>query len=101
MDHIAIDLGGRASQVCIRSPNNEITTEKRWPTAGLSGLFKTIPPSRIIVETCAEAFKVARDAQAAGHDVRVVPATLVRALGVGQRGIKTESGLGVGGPARS
>lgn len=90
MDHIAIDLGGRESQICIRHPNNEVSLERRVPTATLKVFLQTLEPSRIILETCAEAFTVAGDAKAAGHDVRVVPATLVRALGVGQRGIKTD-----------
>ena len=90
MDHVAIDLGGRESQICIRQDNNEVRLEKRLATIKLKGFFKTLPPSRVIVETCAEAFAVAGDAKEAGHDVRVVPATLVRALGVGQRGIKTD-----------
>jgi transposase len=46
--------------------------------------------SGVIVETSAEAFRVADAAKAAGHDVRVVPATLVKTLGVGARGIKTD-----------
>ena len=90
MDHVAIDLGGRESQICIRRPNNDVHLERRIPTAKLKAFFKTLEPSRVILETCAEAFAVARDAKAVGHDVRVVPATLVRALGVGQRGIKTD-----------
>jgi transposase len=44
----------------------------------------------VVVETCAEAFWVADCAQAAGHEVRVVPATIVRALGVGARRVKTD-----------
>ena len=90
MDHVAIDLGGRESQICVRRPNNDVQFERRIPTAKLKAFFKTLEPSRVILETCAEAFAVARDAKAAGHDVRVVPAALVRALGVGQRGIKTD-----------
>jgi len=42
------------------------------------------------VETCAEAFRVADAALALGHEVRVVPATLVRTLGVGARRTKTD-----------
>jgi transposase len=42
------------------------------------------------VETCAEAFKVADQALAHEHEVKVVPALLVRSLGVGARGIKTD-----------
>lgn len=90
MDHVAIDLGGRESQICIRGPDNQVLLEKRLPTDKLDAFFRERQPCRVILETCAEAFAVAVQAKAAGHDVRVVPATLVRALGVGQRGIKTD-----------
>lgn len=90
MNHVAIDLGGRESQVCIRSPEGEIVEEKRVATQKLESLMKTWPPSRLILETSAEAFRVADDALSAGHQVRVVPATLARTLGVGARGIKTD-----------
>jgi transposase len=42
------------------------------------------------METCAEAFRVADAALLLGHQVRIVPATLVRSLGVGARRIKTD-----------
>jgi transposase len=44
----------------------------------------------VILETCAEAFSVADAVLALGHEVRVVPATLVRTLGVGARSMKTD-----------
>lgn len=44
----------------------------------------------MVVETCSEAFVVADAALAAGHEIRVVPATLVRSLGVGFRRLKTD-----------
>lgn len=47
-------------------------------------------PCRVIVETSAEAFRIADAAKTAGHEVRVVPATLVRTLGVGARGVKND-----------
>lgn len=90
MDHIAIDLGGRESQVCVRDGAGAITSERRVPTAKLPELLKELPRGRVILETCTEGFAVAVEAKAAGHDVRVVPATLVRALGVGERGIKND-----------
>jgi transposase len=43
-----------------------------------------------VVETCSEAFRIADAAIAAGHEIRVVPATLVRTLGVGARRTKTD-----------
>jgi len=52
--------------------------------------FRSWPPMRVIVETSAEAFAIAEAARAAGHEVRVVPATLVRTLGVGERRTKTD-----------
>jgi len=90
VEHVAIDLGGRESQICIRTQENVIRLEKRVPTRKLKEFFGSIEPSRIVLETCAEAFAVAGLAKDAGHDVRVVPATIVRSLGVAQRGIKTD-----------
>jgi hypothetical protein len=46
--------------------------------------------ARVVVETCTEAFRMAAKAQEHGHDVRVVAATLVRALSGGQRGLKND-----------
>ena len=90
MQHVAIDLGGRESQVCIRAADGTIVEEKRHATRLLAKLMEKWPPSRVILETSAEAFRVADAAKAAGHEVRVVPATLVKSLGVGARGIKTD-----------
>jgi len=88
MEHIAIDLGGKESQICVRDETGAIREERRCPTADLDGFLMQQPPSRVILETCAEAFRVADVARAAGHDPRVVAATLVRALGVGARRTK-------------
>jgi len=48
------------------------------------------PRSRVVVETCSEAFGIADAALQAGHEVRIVPSTLVRSLGVGARWLKTD-----------
>lgn len=90
MQHVAIDLGGRESQICIRAPDGTIVEEKRHATRLLAKLMEKWPPSRVILETSAEAFRVADAAKAAGHEVRVVAASLVKSLGVGARGIKTD-----------
>jgi transposase len=90
MNHVAIDLGGRESQICIRGADGTILEEKRHATRSLDTLMTRWPPSRVILETSAEAFRVADAAKAAGHEVRVVAATLVKTLGVGARGIKTD-----------
>jgi transposase len=88
--HVAIDLGGRESQICIRDGSGAIVEERRYQTRLLPRLMKSWEPSRVIVETSAEAFAIADAALASGHEVRVVPATLVKTLGVGDRGVKTD-----------
>ncbi len=90
MDHIAIDLGGRESQICIRSKNGTIVEEKRVMTRSLGRELKKRAKSRVLVESCTEAFGVADHALEQGHEVRVVPGRLVKSLGVGDRGIKTD-----------
>lgn len=90
MDHIAIDLGGRESQICVMSAEGEVLLEERRPTRGLGAFLAKRPAGRVVVESCAEAFGVADAARKAKHEVVVVPATLVRSLGVGSRGLKTD-----------
>ena len=90
MNHVAIDLGGKESQICIRQPDGVIVEERKVPTRKLTELVSTWPASRVVMETSAEAFRIADAAIAAGHEVRVVPATLVRLLGVGDRGVKND-----------
>jgi transposase len=90
MDHVAIDLGGRESQVCVRDASGQILEERRVETSELKTYLAKRPAGRVILETCSEAFCVADAALAAGHEARVVPATLVRSLGVGARRTKTD-----------
>lgn len=90
MQHVAIDLGSMESQICVRSAAGEILQERKLPSPRLKQFFEQQPKSRVIVESCAEAFAVADLALEQQHEVRVVPATLVRSLGVGARGIKTD-----------
>lgn len=90
MDHVAIDLGGRESQICVRRPDGTVVEQRRLRTQELPRYLQDRPSSRVIVETCSEAFWVADAAQAAGHEVRVVPASLAPTLGVGARRLKTD-----------
>ena len=90
MDHIGIDLGGRDSQVCVRNSAGAIIEEARRSTTELGRWLANRAPARVVLETCTEAFRLADVAQRHGHEVRVVAATLVRALGVGQRGLKND-----------
>ncbi len=90
MDHCAIDVGGRKSQVCIRDSSGTIRFEGALATLALGDHLRQLPHCRVILETAAESFRIADQARAAGHEVRVVPATLVRTLGVGARSTKTD-----------
>ena len=90
MQHVAIDLGGRESQLCARAIDGSIVKEARVSTKSLPKLLQAMEPSRVILETSAEAFRIADAALAHGHEVRVVPATLVKQLGVGARGVKND-----------
>jgi transposase len=90
MQHVAIDLGGRESQLCARATDGSILKETRVATKSLPKLLAAMEPSRVILETSVEAFRIADAALAHGHQVRVVPATLVKQLGVGARGVKND-----------
>jgi transposase len=90
MDHIGIDLGSRESQVCVRHSDGTIVEERRCATSSLRAYLSRRPTSRVVLETGSEAFAVADVALTAGHEVRVVPCSLVRSLGVGARRMKTD-----------
>jgi transposase len=90
MQHLAIDLGGRESQVCIRDERGRVLSEHRLETQSLSRWLEKQPHSRVVMETCSESFTVASWARACGHEVKIVPAAAVRALGVGARGLKND-----------
>lgn len=90
MEHVAIDLGGRESQVCVRAADGTVVEERRLATGGLAAYLGKRPRSRVVLETCAEGFAVADAALELGHEVRVVPGTLVRSLGVGAHGVKND-----------
>lgn len=90
MEHTAIDLGARKSQICRRAADGTILEERPIPTKEVAKYFGTLSPGRVILETSAEAFTIADQALEAGHEVRVVPSILSRSLGVGQRGLKTD-----------
>lgn len=90
MQHVAIDLGGKESQVCVRAADGQILHESKIATLRLPQFLRRQAPSRVILESCAEAFRIADAATECQHEVRVVPATLVRSLGVGARRIKTD-----------
>src|SRR5687767_6121977 len=53
MKHVAIDLGARESQICIRDADGTILQEGKEPTKKLLALMATWEPRRVILETSA------------------------------------------------
>ena len=90
MEHIAIDLGERESQVCVRRGDGTLLEERRCAPSAFKTYLARRPRSRVIVETCAEGFTIADAVRDCGREVRVVPGTFVRSLRVGARGVKTD-----------
>ena len=41
MNHVAIDLGGKESQICIRQPDGTIIEERKVPTRKLTEVVAT------------------------------------------------------------
>lgn len=46
MNHAAIDLGGKESQICIRRPDGTIVEERKVPTRKLTELVGTTSGTR-------------------------------------------------------
>ena len=59
MEHIGIDLGNGESQVCVRNGVGEIVEERRCRTDQLGRYSGKRAPGRVVLETCAEAFRIA------------------------------------------
>jgi transposase len=90
MEHLGIDLGASRSAVCRVSDTGSIIKEREVRTAELGEVLARLGSSRVAIESCAESRAVAKIAQELGHEVRIVPATFVRSLGIGARRIKTD-----------
>lgn len=90
MEHIGIDLGAMHSHIVVMTVPAEIALRTRIDTRTLPAWLRCRAPSRVVMEACTQSPAIARASLAAGHDTIVVPGSLVRALGVGARGIKTD-----------
>ena len=90
MEHIGIDLGASHSHIAILSAAGERITQTKVPTSTLPAWLAGRGKSSIVLEACTQSPAVARAGLAAGHEVTVVPGQLVRAIGIGRRGIKTD-----------
>ena len=89
MEHIGIDLGSKESQICVRSAPerscwNAVAGRRAW------GVLERALAGARDRRDLHRSVSCCRRCPAAGHEVRVVAATLVRSLGVGQRGLKND-----------
>lgn len=89
MEHVGIDLGSRRSHVVTIDSNGKLHRETVL-TPELGSWLGQRGASRVVMEACTQSPAVARMSRAAGHETTIVPGAVVRALGVGARGIKTD-----------
>ena len=89
MQSIGLDLGSKESQICV-SVRGTVLSERAIATRMLKDWLAGQPPSRVIMESCAESRTVASWARAAGHETYVIPATIARQVGIGARGLKND-----------
>lgn len=90
MDHVGIDLGATKSHVVRMNAGGDVVERWALRTSELDGWLRRLPPCRVVMEACTQSWTVARLARSHGHVAIIVSGTLVRALGVGARGIKTD-----------
>jgi len=90
MEHIGIDLGAKHSHVVVMTEAQQIALRTKVETKKLPSWLERRVPSRVVMEACTQSPAIARASLAAGHQTVVVPGSLVRTLGVGARGIKTD-----------
>ena len=92
MDHIAIDLGGRESQICVRGSDGTILEEKRLPTGRLGAYLSKRSPSRVILETCAKMAALNYVPHLSSHSLRRGMATSAHRAGADFLDIKRQGG---------
>lgn len=90
MDHVGIDLGAMKSHVVRLDSKGEVVERWSLKTTELESWMRRLERSRVVMEACTQSAAIARQASKVGHEAIIVSGTLVRALGVGARGIKTD-----------
>lgn len=84
---IGVDLGDKRSQVCVLDSQGEILEESSIATSreGFEHRFKSMPRSRVVLETGTHANWVHDLVAKLGHDVIVANARKVRAISANER----------------
>jgi len=90
VEHIGIDLGAAHSHLVIMNERGTELERRRIQTNKLPRWLAAREPSRVVMEACTQSPVMAAASMEAGHETFVVPGQIVRALGVGARGIKTD-----------
>jgi transposase len=90
MEHVGIDLGAAHSHLVVMTDSGELKARLKLRTSEVAEWLKLCSPSRVVMEACTQSPAMARLAMEAKHEACVVPGNVVRALGVGARGIKTD-----------
>jgi transposase len=91
MNYIGIDLAKKNSYLCTKNDEGEIVSETKCKTADLEEFFASIDKSKIAIETCENAWCVARSAKSHGHEILVVASSSVKMLGVGAHRTKNDT----------
>jgi len=89
MDHVGIDLGATKCHVVRLDGKGDVLERQAIRTGEMEGWLKRLEPSRVVMEACTQSPLMSRLA-GRNHQAVVISSTLVRALGVGARGIKTD-----------
>jgi transposase len=76
---IGIDLAKNVFQVHGVDTAGKVALTKKLRRSQVLALFETLPPCLIGMEACATAHHWARELEALGHDVRLMPASYVKA----------------------
>jgi transposase len=76
---IGIDLAKNVFQVHGVDVAGKVALTKKLRRSQVLALFETLPPCLIGMEACATAHHWARELEALGHDVRLMPASYVKA----------------------
>lgn len=90
MEHFGLDLSATLTQVVVMDAKGAVIRRERVPTTELSDWLASQPTGRVVMEACTQSPAISRAAVSAKHETVVVPGQVVRALGVGARGIKTD-----------
>jgi len=90
VQHIGIDLGAKKSHIVVLSETGDVLAKEILAASELRDWLEKQDRSRVVMEACTQSPAVARRSQDAGHQTVVIPAHVVRSLGVAYRGIKTD-----------